>query len=43
MQLFHRPNSSFPVKQHIELLQVVPFIGQATLEQAKSERIHHGL
>jgi len=43
MQLFHRPNSSFLVKQHIELLQIIPFAGQANLEPTKPERIHYGL
>ncbi len=43
MQLFHRLNPSFAVKQHIELFQTVPLTGQATLEPTKPERIHYGL
>ncbi len=42
MQLFHRPNSSFPVKQHIQPLHAVPDSG-ANLEPTKPERISHGL
>ena len=44
MQLFHRTHSSFPVKQHTDPLQTVPFTSQANLEpkQNTPERINHG-